>query len=197
MPKNLKRITGRGDLHFITFCCYQRRPLLASARARNLVVQILNEVRARYHFALIGYVIMPEHLHLLISEGPAAPPSTILQVFKQRLARRMRGKKRVAPGQLALRFPSKQGTLRRFWQRRYYDFNVYSRGKVIEKLHYMHANPVRQGLVDHPGDWPWSSWCFYYRGEGLLKIDPWTQPASPLKPREERPTLCKNQNRKG
>ena len=54
MPKNLKRITGRGDLHFITFCCYQRRPLLASARARNLAVQILKEVRARYGFALVN-----------------------------------------------------------------------------------------------------------------------------------------------
>ena len=51
MSTNLKRITGRGDLHFITFCCYQRRPLLASARARNLAVQILGEVRARYGFA--------------------------------------------------------------------------------------------------------------------------------------------------
>ena len=176
MPKNLKRITGRGDLHFITFCCYQRRPLLASARARNLAVQILKEVRARYRFALVGYVIMPEHLHLLISESGSARPSTILQVFKQRLARRMRARKRTPKGQLRLRFPNGENLLRRFWQRRYYDFNVYSRAKVVEKLHYMHSNPAREKLVSHPGDWPWSSWCFYYRGEGLLAMDPWTQP---------------------
>jgi putative transposase len=194
MPKNLKRITGRGDLHFITFCCYQRRPLLASPRARNLVVQILKEVRARYHFALVGYVVMPEHIHLLMSESPCAAPSTILQVFKQRLSRRLRRKRRAPAGQLTLQFPMQQAMPRRFWQRRYYGFNVYSAAKVIEKLHYMHANPVKERFVKHPGDWPWSSWCSCYRGEGLLEIDPWTQPAraSELNPSEERPTLCKN-----
>ena len=179
MPKNLKRITGRGDLHFITFCCYQRRPFLDTVRARNLAVQILKEVRASYRFALIGYVIMPEHVHLLIGESASVAPSTIIQIFKQRLSRRLRAKKRAPQGQLALRFPSQEAPFRRFWQRRYYDFNVYSRAKVVEKLHYMHANPVREKLVSNPGDWAWSSWCFYYRGEGLVQIDPWTRPPSP------------------
>jgi putative transposase len=174
MPKNLKRLTGYGDLHFITFCCYQRRPLLATVRARNLAVKILKEVRARYGFALLGYVVMPEHVHLLISESGRVSPAKIIQVFKQRLSRRMRGRKRTGKGQLTLGFPEAAGALRRFWQRRYYDFNVYSRAKLWEKLHYMHANPVKEKLVEHPGDWPWSSWCYYYRGVGLLKIDPWT-----------------------
>ena len=66
MPKNLKRVTGRNDLHFITFCCYQRRALLGSVRSRNLVIEILREVRAKYGFSLVGYVIMHEHVHLLI-----------------------------------------------------------------------------------------------------------------------------------
>jgi REP element-mobilizing transposase RayT len=88
MPTGLKRITGFGHLHFITFCCYQRRALLGSVRARNVAVQILREVRARYGFALIGYVIMPEHVHLLISEEGVVKPATILQVFKQRVSRR-------------------------------------------------------------------------------------------------------------
>jgi len=173
MPKNLKRVTGHGDLHFITFCCYQRRPLLASAHARNLAVKILEEVRVRYRFALVGYVIMPEHVHLLISESGRVSPARLIQVLKQRLSRRMRGRKHTRKGQLRLAFPEAPGALRRFWQRRYYDFNVYSRAKLWEKLHYMHANPVKEKLVGHPGDWPWSSWCYYYRGAGLLKIDPW------------------------
>jgi putative transposase len=173
MPKNLKRYTGSKDLHFITFCCYQRRALLGSVRSRNLAVAILGEVRARYGFSLVGYVIMPEHMHLLISEPPAVPPAKVIQVFKQRVSRRMRGKKRVSPRQLALRFPEERAELRRFWQRRYYDFNVYSRKKLWEKLHYMHANPVEERLVRHPREWPWSSWSFYATGEGLLKIDPW------------------------
>ena len=173
MPKNLKRITGCGDLHFITFCCYQRRPLMGTVRARNLAVKILEEVRARYGFALVGYVIMPEHMHLLISESRTVLPAKVMQVFKQRVSRRMRGRKRGKTGQLALRFPEEDEGLRRFWQRRYHDFNVYTSAKVQQKLHYIHANPVEAKLVKHPGDWPWSSWRFYYRGDGILKIDPW------------------------
>jgi hypothetical protein len=52
-------------------------------------------------------------------------------------------------------------------------FVVISAGRCSEKLHYMHENPVRAKLVKHPADWPWSSWCDYYRGEGLLRMDPW------------------------
>ena len=172
MPKNLKRLTGRNDLHFITFCCYQRRTLLGSVRSRNLVIEILREVRAKYGFSLVGYVIMPEHVHLLISESSPVPPAKVIQVFKQRVSRRMRGKKRAGTRQLSLRFPEAGVELRRFWQRRYYDFNVYSRKKLWEKLQYMHGNPVEERLVQHPRQWPWSSWSFYATGEGILKMDP-------------------------
>ena len=172
MPKNLKRVTGRNDLHFITFCCYQRRALPGSVRSRNLAIEILREVRAKYGFALVGYVIMPEHVHLLISESSSVFPAKVIQVFKQRVSRRMRGKKRGCAAQLSLRFPEARGELRRFWQRRYYDFNVYSRKKLREKLDYMHANPVVERLVRHPREWPWSSWSFYTRGEAILEMDP-------------------------
>ena len=172
MPKNLKRVTGRGDLHFITFCCYHRRRLLESVRSKNLVIRILGEVRDKYGFSLVGYVIMPQHIHLLISEPAGVPPAKIVQVFKQRVSRRMRARKCSGKNQLSLRFPEADEKLRRFWQRRYYDFNVYSRKKLWEKLHYMHANPVEERLVEHPRDWPWSSWANYALGEGILKIDP-------------------------
>ena len=105
---------------------------------------------------------------MVISDADAAGPAS--PTPKQRVSRGMRGRKRRKPGQLTLRF-SEAGGRRRFWQRRYYDFNVYSRAKVLEELHFMHANPVKERLVQHPGDWPWSSWCFYYRGEGLLNMD--------------------------
>ncbi|HKM81715.1 MAG TPA: transposase [Candidatus Acidoferrum sp.] len=171
MPNKLRRVTGRGDLHFITFCCYQRRALLGTAQARNLAAQILGEVRAKYGFALFGYVIMPEHVHLLIGESPAASPAKVVQVFKQRVSRRMREKKCLEEPQSGLSFSGEEAELRRFWQRRYYDFNVYTRGKLNEKLDYMHANPVKESLVGHPRDWPWSSWSFYEVGEGLLRMD--------------------------
>jgi putative transposase len=60
-----------------------------------------------------------------------------------------------------------------FWQRRFYDFNVWSEKKMREKLKYMYANPVRRNLVDHPGDWLWSSWSYYATGKaGLVPVDP-------------------------
>ena len=71
MPRKLKRRHGRGDFHFITFSCYERRPLLATVRARNLFVKTLGEVRNRFGSLLVGYVVMPEHVHLLLT--PTAP----------------------------------------------------------------------------------------------------------------------------
>ena len=193
MAKNLKRGVCRGDLHFITFTCYQRRQLLGSARARTLAVKILAEVRARYGFRVLGYVIMPEHVHVLIGEQAAVSPAKIIQVFKQRVSRRLRGKKRARRGQLTLRFAKEAGR-RRFWQRRYYDFNVYSEKKLREKLDYMHMNPVAERLVTHPRDSPWSSWTFHGSGDGLLLMDcgKWGEKEREI---EERPTLCKK--RKG
>jgi len=171
MPKNLRRVTGRGDLHFITFCCYQRRALLGTVEARDLAIEILGEVRARYGFALVGYVIMPEHVHLLIGEAPAVSPAKVVQVFKQRVSRRMREKQGEEEPQSPWRFNMEAAELRRFWQRRYYDFNVYTLAKLKEKLDYMHANPVKEKLVAHPRDWPWSSWLSYETGKGLLRMD--------------------------
>jgi len=136
-------------------------------------VKILAEVRLRHKFRVIGYVVMPEHVHLLISEPASGNPSKVLQVLKQKVSRALRGKpKRQIPGQLLLGFGGNEAEEDAFWQRRFYDFNVWNALKVREKLDYMHANPVMRGLVEHPKDWPWSSWSHYAVGEtGLLRID--------------------------
>ena len=95
MPSRLKRYyTGR-DLHFITCSCYRRRPLLGSARRRDLFLKILEETRQRYQAVVVGYVVMPEHFHLLISEPEKGDPSVVMKVVKQRFARRV-GKKKNA-----------------------------------------------------------------------------------------------------
>jgi len=168
----LKRFYGRRDLHFVTFSCYRRRPFLGTARARNRFVRILDEVRLRYAFALIGYVVMPEHVHLLIGEPGTGNPSKVLQVLKQRVSRALRGKRIGSSKQLRLPFASAEEKSLAFWQRRFYDFNVWSEKKVREKLIYMHRNPVARKLVLHPQDWPWSSWSHYAKGErGLIEID--------------------------
>ena len=173
MPIGLKRHYGRGDLHFLTFSCYRRLPLLGSVRARNVFVRALGEMRKRYGFRLVGYVVMPDHVHLVISEGRKGTPSGVLKVLKQRVSRDLRRKKRGAPtGQLSLGFSRWGEELAHFWQPRFYDFNVYSSRKLREKLEYMHANPVKRGLVKNPGTWIWSSYLFYEKGEkGLVEID--------------------------
>src|SRR5271157_4795207 len=94
MPKGLKRFYGRGHLHFVTFSCYRRLPLLKTVRARQLFVRELGRVRAEYGFLLVGYVVMPEHVHLLISEPKKGTPSTVLQMLKQRVSQKMRRKPR-------------------------------------------------------------------------------------------------------
>jgi putative transposase len=174
MPKNLKRYYGQKHLHFITCSCYRRLPFLRSARAKNLFVKILDHVRHRYELALVGYVLMPEHVHLLIGEPQRGTPSTVMQVLKQRVSRQLRRKrrKRAPAAQLKLRFAESGQSPPQFWQRRFHDFNVWSHKKKIEKLTYMHMNPVKRGLVTHPKHWPWSSYSFYASGgASLIRID--------------------------
>jgi putative transposase len=77
MPKKLKRYYGYGELHFVTFSCYRRLPSLTSACARNLFVKELDEVRHGYDFLLVGYVLMPNHVHLLLSEPKKCSPSNL------------------------------------------------------------------------------------------------------------------------
>ncbi len=169
MPRGLKRYYGKGDLHFVTFSCYRRLPLLATERARNLFVKELARVRKEYGFQLVGYVVMLNHVHLLMSEPRKGTPSTVLQMLKQRVSRKMRRKnKRRDESQMDLPFDEGGQELEAFWQERFYDFNVFRPGKLKEKLNYMHANPVIRGLVEHPKDWPWSSWTFYFDGKNVL-----------------------------
>jgi putative transposase len=173
MPTGLKRYYGKGHLHFITFSCYRRLPLLKSMRSREVFVQELGKARDELGFHLIGYVVMPEHVHLLMSEPKNGTPSSALQKLKQRVSRKLRKRtKRASAAQLQLQFGGEGGGKRPFRQHRFYDFNVYSKGKKNEKLNYMHANPVIRGLVKDPKDWPWSGWSFYRKGEpGLLRVD--------------------------
>ena len=173
MPKGLQRYYGRGHLHFLTFSCYRRLPLLRTAGSRDLFVRELARVRAEYGFLLVGYVVMPEHVHLLISEPGKGTPSTVLQMLKQRVSKKLRkGNRKSSVGQLRLAFPEPVENARAFWQARFYDFNVYTNRKKREKLDYMHRNPLTRGLVKHPKDWPWSSWSFYGMGvPGLVRID--------------------------
>jgi putative transposase len=157
---DLNRCYGQGYLHYITTSCYQRRPLLDPASRRDLFVAVLEHVRRRYHFVVVGYVVMPEHIHLLLSEPERGNPSTVMQAIKQGFARRILGRLRSeASGRC-----DGQGE-DHIWQRRFYDFVLWTAQKRQEKLHYIHQNPVKRGLVEKPEQWRWSSARHYLLGE--------------------------------
>ena len=160
MPRGLKRYYGTGGMHFITWSCYRRQPLLDPTARKGLLLTVLELMRHRYRFAVIGSVVMPEHVHLLISEPLIGNPSKVIQAVKLGVSRRLAMKGDFS-GQ--------------FWQRRFYDFNLWSQQKEVEKLKYMHRNPVVRGLVTSPEDWRWSSYRSYAYGEaGLVRINDWT-----------------------
>jgi len=158
MPWGLKRYQQAGELHFVTFSCYRRLPLLASAQAKRWLEQALEQARRQYGFYVTGYVIMPEHVHLLVSEPERSKLARALQALKQSVARRLIGERE------------------HFWQARYYDFNVWTARKRIEKLRYRYRNPVKRGLVEKPEHWSWSSFRHYQTGEeGAVEIESeWT-----------------------
>jgi len=122
-------------------------------------VAALERVRRDYGLCVYGYVVMPEHVHLLLNEPDRNTFAQAIKSLKQGVARR-----------LALRAKDS------FWQARYYDFNVWSEGKFVEKLRYIHRNPVKRGLVERPEDWRWSSFRHYASGEvGVVEIESqWT-----------------------
>jgi putative transposase len=173
MRRNLTRYCGSGDLHFITCSCYARQPLLGTAQRRDLFLRVLEQVRKRYHFVVVGYVVMPEHVHLLPSEPQVKTPSTVMQALKLGFARRVLAQQRRRRNwaQAAL-FESRP---QHIWQKRFYDFNVWTARKRVEKLRYMHRNPVKRGLVASPELWRWSSFRAYALGEsGPVSVNNWT-----------------------
>jgi putative transposase len=153
MVDGLERRQQADQLHFVTFSCYHRLGYLGTGAARGLFEDALGRMSYCYEFDVVGYVVMPEHVHLLLSEPD---------------------KKSLAVGLQALKLAvSKHSTQRPFWQARYYDFNVFTEHKRFEKLRYMHANPVKRGLVENPEDWLWSSCRYYQTGQqGRVKIGP-------------------------
>src|SRR5579872_5602108 len=165
MPTNLHRYYGAGYLHFITTSCYQRRALLGTPQNRDLFLEVLERVRRRLGFVVVGYVVMPEHVHLLISEPERGDPSVVMKVLKQSFARQLLTRRRtgVDPQECFLwKIPLTEGHV---WQHRFYDFVVFTEKKRVEKLRYMHRNPVKRGLTRDPQEWAWSSYRHYADGE--------------------------------
>lgn len=176
MPSGLQRFYGSGDLHFITASCYRRLALLGTPWRRDLFLQVLEQVRQRYQFVIVAYVVMPEHFHLLISEPERGNPSIVIQALELGVARRVIGAQkrheRRNEGRDSL---MQERSSSRMWQTRFYDYNVWTQHKRVEKIRYIHRNPVRRGLVQSPEQWRWSSFRAYAYGEaGPVRVNDWS-----------------------
>jgi putative transposase len=158
MPWGLTRFHQSGQSHFVTFCCYHRRRLFTTDESRRVFESGLERVRRSFKLHVYGYVVMPEHVHLLFSEPQQDTLADALKSLKQGVSRRL------------------IGDAEHFWQKRYYDFNIRNYPQLVEKLRYIHRNPVERGLCERPEDWKWSSFRHYATGcEGRVEIESeWT-----------------------
>ena len=182
MPWGLIRYQQSRQSHFVTFCCYRRRRNLDSVVAKRSFEIAVERVRRSYRLRVYGYVVMPEHVHLLLSEPERGLLSEAIKSLKQGVARRHIGGDE------------------HFWQRRYYDHKVRDQRKFVEKLRYIHRNRVRRGLCARPEDWEWSSFEHYATGRtGRVEIESeWTarrreRAAGRLCPAIELPHSSQNQ----
>jgi putative transposase len=159
--RTLRRYEGLGHARELTFSCFRSRPFLRSAQSRGWVVQAIQRSRERHGFQLLAWVIMPEHVHLLLLPqrgGPEIGP--ILKSIKQSVTRaanlHLRSTGAPMPDSMIDRAPN--GTVvYRFWQRGAgYDRNLFTTAALHASIAYIHANPVRRGLCKAPNDWEWS-----------------------------------------
>ena len=170
MPWGLTRFHHSGQSHFVTFCCYHRHRLFTTDASCRVFESALERVRRSYRLYVYGYVVMPEHVHLLLSEPQRDTLAEALKSLKQGVSRRLLGSLPLKPK------TGLSGAPEHFWQKRYYDFNIRNYAQFVEKLRYIHRNPVKQGLCDRPEDWHWSSFRHYATGaEGRVEIESeWT-----------------------
>ncbi len=173
MPEK-RHYYGLNHLHFLTTSVYRRVRLFDSDRFKQRFVATLAELRRELGFGIVGYVLMPEHFHLLLWPSEQANPSPIMQRLEGRMAKFIlkssrddRDRPWCAKMLARLTLPPTvhDEAHCRVWQRRFHDLNVWSEKKRLEKLTYVHNNPVRRGLARAPGDWAWSSWRFYFLDE--------------------------------
>jgi putative transposase len=152
-----------GHAHFLTFSCYRRRRLLDHDRAKKVVLGVLNSQLSRQDGRCAGFVVMPDHVHAIVR---FPRPDQVSQFMKQWKRRSSLQIKRLIRSSL-VRYAETIDPAEPVWQAGYYDLNLFTEKKAEEKLAYMHLNPVRAGLVESPGDWPWSPVRYYETGRSV------------------------------
>jgi putative transposase len=175
--KTCRRYNEPGHAHSLTFSCFSRRPFLSRDRTRLWLVEAIDRARQIHAFDLWAYVIMPEHVHLLIWPRKALySTSAILSSVKRPVTLKALSYVRRSAPALLPRMEDRQPGGRihyRFWQRGGgYDRNLTEPLTIWAEIDYFHANPVRRGLCQSPTEWPWSSAAeLECPGSGLLRLD--------------------------
>jgi putative transposase len=150
--KHCKRYNVPNQAHELTFSCYHGQPLLEDKRACEYLAEAIIQAMQKHNFDVWAYVFMPEHVHLLI--WPRKQPysiSAILQTIKQSVSRKMSPFLKEHLGTTAVKY--------QFWQPGGgYDRNIHNRDVAIKAIEYIHLNPVRRKLANHPKEWYYSSY---------------------------------------
>ena len=168
--RRLPKFDGNSYAHFVTTKTYKNHPFFRDEGLCRILVEEFRFYCRRLGFTLAGYVIMPDHVHLLLwwdsEEKPKLGISNIMSRIKTMTSKRA---KRYLFYDGGIEYVDRLADVGqpnlgpfRLWQPGFYDFNVYSEQKLLEKLNYMHANPVKAGLVHLPGDYRWSSYREYH-----------------------------------
>jgi putative transposase len=160
LRKKIRHFDLPGDAHFLTFSCYKRLPMLSKDRTRKWFIESLELARRKHGFHLWAWVIMPEHVHLLIYPREQSAIASILSDVKRPVGQRaikyiIRHNSHYLE-RLTVR--NKTRTYHRFWQAGPgQDRNIYDPHTAHQVVEYIHANPWKRGLVERPSGWHWSS----------------------------------------
>ena len=170
----LRHYDHDGRARFITFCTHKKIPLLTNNRFRKIFINALSDIRIRYELKLLGYVIMPDHVHLVVVPPEEIKLGLVIGELKMQSSKEIHELLKRTNSIIMRRLIAQRDgrQLFVFWQRRCYDHNCRNTESVWEKVNYCHNNPVRKGLVARPEDWIWSSYRFYAGyNDAVLKMD--------------------------
>ncbi len=151
--------------HFLTFSVFRRRRLLDHDQPKRILLGVFNQELKQQKANCIGFVVMPDHVHAIVWFPETGLLSRLMHGWKRKSSFHIRAWYR----REAARYFEGFGQRDRFWQPKYYSFEIYDKSKLEEKLRYMHENPVRSGLVEQATDWKWSStrWYEWRRSVGV------------------------------
>ena len=158
MP-NLRHFDNLNTARAVNFSCYHRMRLLTNAREIQTFLKFVEAICEKNDILIYGYVVMPNHVHLVLHPPDKICLGVKIGEMKSRSARAILRRWRTEGNSKLQRLNSGEGL--RFWQKRCYDHNCRTPETVREKIHYCHNNPVTAGIVNSPGEWPWSSYNWY------------------------------------